>query len=434
MNGGISLETELIRSTVNSMNTITMQDSDIITINQIKAFLKLDTAFQFSVSTKQERYRWIEDVLRKFGYHSLKRKKEKMAVRRYIRKVAGISKAQVSRLIKKQKRTGKLIPHYDVSRKNGFRKKYRPADIALLISTDVCHHHLSGEATKQILMREYGMYDHREYQVISGISVSHLYNIRNHNHQYNSSAAKYLVRTRATPIHIGVRAKPRPEGRPGFLRIDTVHSGDLGRVKGVYHINIVDEVTQWEMVATVEAISEEFLKPVIEELLECFPFVIHEFHSDNGSEYINHVVAKILTDLYIRFTKSRARHTNDNALVESKNGSVIRKLYGHTHIPAGWASLINEFNRMHVNTYLNYHRPCGFAEDRVDTRGKIRKKYTHWMTPYEKLKSLKDVRQYLKPGITFEVLDAIAGAMSDNEFAHTMNAAKVALFTKTKKC
>lgn len=344
-----------------------------------------------------------------------------------------MSNGQLTRLIKKHKHIGKILPNYDALKRNGFQRKYGPANIALLIRTDVSHDHLSGEATKKILEREYAVYHHTEYKTVSGISVSHLYNIRNHNRQYNSSAAKYFSRTKATSVHIGIRTKPKPAGRPGFLRVDTVHSGDLGGKKGAYHINIVDEVTQWEMIATVSAISEVFLKPVIEELLACFPFGIHEFHSDNGSEFINHVVAALLTKLYIRFTKSRARHSNDNALVESKNGSIIRKLYGHNHIPAVWAPLINEFNRQYVNVYLNYHRPCGFAEIKIDEKGKQKKKYTSWMTPYEKLKSLGQPEQYLKTAIIFEGLDRIAGTKSDNEFAQEMQQAKVEVFNKLRK-
>jgi len=415
------------------MPTITMDDSRIVSIEQLRAFLKLGQDYRFGVADKKSRYQWIGNTLAKLSYHRLRKKKDRSCVRRYIRAVTGMSNGQLTRLIKKHRKRGKLTPNYTAARKNGFKKKYRSEDIALLITTDSAHHHLSGEATKKILEREYRVFRHQDYETISRISVSHLYNIRNHNRQYCSSSAKWVARTKATPVNIGIRAKPHPHGQPGFLRIDTVHSGDLGKQKGVYHINIVDEATQWEMVATVPAISEEFLKPVIEELLSCLPFVIHEFHSDNGSEFINHVVAALLTKLYIRFTKSRARHSNDNALVESKNGSVVRKLYGHNHIPAAWASAINEFNRSFVNTYLNYHRPCGFAEITSDAHGKEKKIYTHWMTPYEKFRSLDKSARYLKPGIGFKDLDALAGAKSDNEFAQDMQQAKVELFTKLRK-
>jgi transposase InsO family protein len=141
----------------------------------------------------------------------------------------------------------------------------------------------------------------------------------------------------------------------------------------VYHINAVDEVTQFQVVCTVEKISEAYLLHALEQLLQAFPFPIQGFHSDNGSEYINGRVAALLLKLVIEFTKSRARQTNDHALVESKNGAVVRKLFGHAHIPQRWATLINAFNQAHLNPYLNFHRPCFFPEIRTDQKGKARK-------------------------------------------------------------
>lgn len=160
------------------------------------------------------------------------------------------------------------------------------------------------------------------------MSVGHIYNVRNTNRQYASSDAMYFTATKSSKIDIGIRRKPRPNGQPGYVRIDTVHQGDLGGNKGVYHINTVNEVTQYELIATVEKITERYL----EELLKLFPFVIHEFHADNGSEYINHWVAKLLNKIHVELTKSRSKHSNDNALVESKNGSRIRKAYGRNYI------------------------------------------------------------------------------------------------------
>ena len=137
--------------------------------------------------------------------------------------------------------------------------------------------------------------------------------------------------------------------------MNSVHQGDLDGQKGVYHINATDEVTQFEVVTTVERISERYLIPALETLLEIFPFVVINFHSDNGSEYINKRVAELLQKLLIEFTKSRSRQTNDNALAESKNGSVVRKVFGYSHIPQRWAPLINMFNQQHLTPYLNYH-------------------------------------------------------------------------------
>lgn len=192
----------------------------------------------------------------------------------------------------------------------------------------------------------------------------------------------------------------------------------------------MDEVTQWELVASVEKIAEYYLVPVLGTLLAGFPFIIQGFHSDNGSEFINKTVAKLLNELLIRFTKSRPRHTNDNGLVESKNGSVVRKHLGYAYIPQACASAINQYHRDFLNVYVNFHRPCFFAVSVVDHRGKVKKTYPYQevMTPYEKLKSLPDAQSYLQPGVTMKKLDDIANQMSDNEFAERMVKARCNLF------
>ena len=189
------------------------------------------------------------------------------------------------------------------------------------------------------------------------------------------------------------RRKPRPEGRPGWVRVDSVHQGDLDKVKGVYHINAVDEVTQYQFTGCVERISERYLLPVLERLLASFPFVVHGFHSDNGSEYINYQVAELLEKLRVEeFTKSRPRRSNDNALAESKNGSVIRKQFGYGHIPGRHAERLDRFHREVLDPYLNYHRPCLFPRVETDAKGKRRKAYRQAdiRMPYERLKALPE--------------------------------------------
>jgi hypothetical protein len=229
---------------------------------------------------------------------------------------------------------------------------------------------------------------------------------------------------------IGARRAPLPQGRAGFIRIDSVHQGDQDGVKGLYHINAVDCVTQWELVATCEKISEAYLLPVIEALLEAFPFRILGFHADNGSEYINHRVAKLLAKLAAEFTKSRPRHSNDNGLVETKNGAVVRKHLGYGHLPQCFATEVNAFCADYLNPYLNFHRPCLFAEDYCDAKGKIKKRYrlSAVMTPLEKLASLPEPESFLKPGVTLDALRAQAHAMSNNKAAERLNKARNDLF------
>lgn len=396
-------------------------------ISQMEEFLNTnkELGVQYEIISKKDKYEFVKNSLWAINYNRLD-KKEKHSVLGYIKYLTGYSKTQLKRLVKKW-RQGKLF-YNPAQKRSRFAKKYFPSDIKLLIQTDILHECLSGEATRKILKREFEVFSRIEYGNISHISSSHIYNIRNKNQQYNTSEAKFFKQTDPVQTNIGIRRKPEPDGKPGYLRVDTVHQGDMAGNKGVYHINIVDEVTQYELIATVPNISKQFLKPVIEELLKLFPFHVFEFHADNGSEFINRTVVEILNRLHIELTKSRSRHSNDNALVESKNGSIIRKIFGRNFIAKRWAKEINEFDKKYLNIYLNYHRPCGFAVLRADRKGKIRKNYDIWMTPYEKLKSLDNPEQYLKPEFSFAALDEIARKKSDNQFAEDMRKEKTKLF------
>ena len=402
-----------------------MNDTQLETLDQVRQFLEGTETISFQIESKNARYRWLQHTLVKFRYLQLS-KTDKGLITRYIRKMTGYSPAQVKRLIRQYRKTGRLVRKQRTAK--GFQLKYTREDALLLAALDERHNTLSGPATKKLCERAYQVFGETDYQRLAGISIAHLYNLRKsktyigQRHQYE----------KINPVRskIGERRKPNSNGQPGFIRIDSVHQGDQDGVKGVYHINAVDEITQFEVVCTVEKISKHYLIPVLEQLLDIFPFVIKGFHSDNGSEYINKQVAKLLEKLLIEFTKSRARHTNDNALAESKNASIVRKHLGYSHIPQKWAPLINEFNQSYLNPYINYHRPCFFAEVIVDKKGKERKRYPYdqMMTPYEKLKSLPNATSYLKPGTTFKQLDEIAHQISDNDAAERLQNAKTKLF------
>ena len=164
---------------------------------------------------------------------------------------------------------------------------------------------------------------------MSQISVSHLYNLRKS--QSYLRRARVIQKTKPTKSSIGERRKPQPNGLPGYLRVDTVHQGDSHKEKGVYHINCVDEVTQFEAILSAEKISEAFLVPVLTALLDSFPFSILGFHSDNGSEYINKQVAALLKKLHANFTKSRPRRSNDNRSEEPRVGKECRSRWSPEH-------------------------------------------------------------------------------------------------------
>jgi transposase InsO family protein len=345
-------------------------------------------------------------------------------LRQYIGKMTGLSRAQVARLLRRYKDTGKVSERS--YKRNRFTSHYTADDIELLAAADEAHENLSGPATKKILHREFHDYGDRRYERLAAISAAHIYNLRR-SRTYRARRM-FCQKTRPVQVGIGERRRPDPKGRPGYVRIDTVHQGDMDGVKGVYHINAVDEVTQWEIVGATATISEAGMMPVLEAMLKQFPFRILGFHSDNGSEFINHRVAELLNKLLIEQTKSRPRHSNDNGLAEAKNGAVIRKHMGYGHIESRHAAAIEEFYEGHFNRYLNFHRPCAVPEVRTDAKGKQRRIYRWYATPWEILRQLSEVARYLRPEITLADLDREASAESDTVAAQKMQKAKQKLF------
>jgi transposase InsO family protein len=410
------------------MMVIMMNDSKLSSIAQVKNFLSESGAIEFKKKFRKEAYSWIEDTLRRFHYVILT-KKEKGLIRRYLMKVTGYSKSQLTRQIAQYRKTGEVrIKEYE---RNKFKKKYTPQDIQLLAQTARLHDSPNGAALKKTLERMAREYGQEEYLNIAHISVSHIYNLKK-KVPYLRSVSFYRKTRKGKGRTIGQRCKPKPQGKPGYLRVDTMHQGDQEGNKGVYHINTVDEITQWEVIGAAEKITDEYLLPLLERIINSYSYRIINFHADNGSEYINQKVAEMLNRLLIKLTKGRPRHTNDNALVETKNGWVLRKWIGYSYIKQEHAQRINDFYFGFFHEYLNFHRPCAFPIEVMDRKGKIKKKYRYqdYQTPYEKLRSIPDVRKYLKEGITLEMLDKVAQRYTDNEMAEKVQLARDKLFDK----
>ena len=407
---------------------ISVHETEKLSLQEIEKFLLAAQEVRFEANQREEVYGWIERLLCQQEYVRQGRRARGL-LRRYIGKMTGLSRAQLTRLVGRYVATGQVGKK--ATRRHRFPRHYTSADIELLARVDEAHESLSGPATRRILQREFQEYGKAEFQRLAAISNGHLYNLRR-NPRYRQQRKTYQ-KTRPSAVAIGERRRPDPGGRPGYLRVDTVHQGDTENGKGVFHINAVDEVTQWEIAASVERISETYLEPVLVTILTQFPFVIHGFHSDNGSEFINQTVAKLLNKLMIEQTKSRPRHSNDNGLAETKNGAIIRKHMGWGHIPAAHAQRIQQFYSAYLNPYLNYHRPCAQADVEVDAKGRKRRRYRRYQTPLETLLSLPKPQQYLRPGLNVATLKRIAGVMSDTAAARRMQEAKHSLFEQLRK-
>ncbi|HEY8670738.1 MAG TPA: hypothetical protein VIL63_07860 [Terriglobales bacterium] len=404
---------------------IRMDDSEAVSLEQIRGFLAGSGEVRFTGLRRAEVYSWVERTLVRHEYAGLGRP-GKGLVRQYVARMTGLSRAQVTRLIAGYRKTGRVkAAEYQRTK---FATRYTSADVGLLAYVDKAHGNLSGPATRRILEREYADYGQAVYQRLARISVAQIYRFRN-SAAYRKRNTSYQP-TRPTVIPIGERRKPQPQGSPGYLRIDTVHQGDRDGRKGIYHINAVDQVTQWEIVAATAQISELWLIPLLETMLQQFPFVIRGFHSDNGSEFINYTVAKLLSKLLIEQTKSRAHHSGDNGLVEAKNGAVIRKHLGFVHIGAEHAAAVDAFHRQHINPYVNFHRPCAVPVVITEPNGKRRRIYPRWATPFELFQEMPRCESLLRPGVTLAELEQFAPLQSDTEAALEMQRAKRQLLSR----
>jgi hypothetical protein len=418
-------------SIIESM-VIDMNEAQVRSLEQVRQVLAGTQALEFACAEGDEgRYGWIEQVLRRFDFLRLGRP-ERGAVLAYVQRLSGYSRAQVTRLVARWCSGKPLTKNYHAPLR-AFASRYTAADVTLLAEVDRALGTLSGPATACVLRRQRDVFGDARFERLGDLSVAHLYNLRASAPYRKQRVVVRKTRASKTSL-IGVRKAPAPEGRPGFIRIDSVHQGDHDGIKGLYHIDAVDCVTQWQIVATVQAISEAHLLPVIEQMLEQFPFVILGFHADNGSEYVNHAVARLLEKLRIEFTRSRPRHSNDNGLAETKNGAVVRREFGYAHIPQRHAGRFNTYCREYLNPYLNFHRPCLFATDIADAKkpGRIKRVYRprDAMTPLDKLASLSGAAACLREGITLQHLRELAMALTDVQAAEELNEARLALFRR----
>jgi hypothetical protein len=410
--------------------TIRMNNLERLTLDEMKEFVKTSRHVSWSAVEPGGAYGLIERVLRAQQYRQ-RSKGQKGTVRRFLAKITALSRAQLGRLIRRWMDTRRI--ERKAAQHPSFPRRYTDGDIGSLAELDAAHEDLSGPAVRHLCQRALVVFGDEKFRRLAGISSSHIYNLRR-SAAYRKIRVR-MVHTQGSKVSIGERRQPDPKGRPGYLRVDTVHQGQHDGKPGVYHLNAVDTVTQWQVVGCTETISEQHLIPVLEAMLHQFPFRILGFHCDNGSEFLNHTVVKLLNKLLVEeFTKSRAYRSTDNALVEGKNGAVVRKQIGYGPIGAEHAEAFQKFYAAYFNPYLNLHRPCGYATITTNSRGKRKRTYRQkdYRTPYEKLASLEIWTDYLKEGITAGMLQRQAEALTDTVAARRMQKAKVSLLARCR--
>jgi transposase InsO family protein len=377
----------------------------------------------------RDRAVWMDSVLIRLSYRQLKRS-GRGVVLRYLRRFSGFSRAQVTRLVRRWV-LFKPQPRRRRTPGNAFALRYTDADVSTLAEIEREVGRLSGPAMVVVLRRMYRAYGDARFERLQHLSASHLYHLRRCERYLAHHTVRTKTRTDRRSAAIAIRRAPTPDNRPGFIRIDSVHQGDFRGRWSIYHINAVDCVTQWQVVATVPSLKREHMLPALRAMLAQFSFEILGFHSDGGSEYINYEVAALLEQERITFTRSRPRRCNDNALVEAKNGVVVRRQFGYTSIPAERAEQFNAFCADYLNPFLNLHRPCLFGKEVPDPRkpGRLRRIHPKddIQTPLEKLLSVPHAATFLREGITLDGLLEQAHRQTDLQAARQVRKEREAI-------
>ena len=289
----------------------------------------------------RQSHKWIQSTLIRFNYDRRQRRASSFATWR--RFPAAVDPSHPT-----ERRVGRLVRRQRTS--NGFARRYTNADIQLIATLDNLHDQPNGKALKKLCERAYRVFGDSAYERLSTISVAHLYNLRK---------SKVYTRCRYTYTKTKSKASAIGERRTMSLwatrLFASVHQGDLDGRKGLYH-----QCARWKL--PLEKISA-FSHTSIATLNS---FVILGFHSDNGSEYVNKTV--------------RRTFGQDTATIMPwwNLGHVIRKQFGHAHIPQHYANQVNAFNECYLNAHINYHRPCLFPVTSLMPKAK-KGKHIHTM-------------------------------------------------------
>ena len=233
---------------------MTLRTERIRSLDDVRAFLEGNEAADITLHDRQQAYAFIERTLVRLRYHFGLSRAGKGLVRRFLAKGDRVLPGPASRLIARQRRTGGIRDRRSKSPARPFRTVYTPGDALPLAEVDEAFGQLSGPATKEILRRQHEVFGDERFARLARISNGHIYNLRQR--RSHRRARTTFRKTWGAPSSIGARRKPRPEGRPGFGRVDTVHTGDRDGEKGVYIINAVDEVTQYQQLAAVPRVTE----------------------------------------------------------------------------------------------------------------------------------------------------------------------------------
>lgn len=210
--------------------------------------------------------------------------------------------------------------------------------------------------------------------------------------------------------HIPIRTDNWDVTESGFGEVDLVsHSGNSGEGRFAYSLNFTDIHTAWVETGAILGKGQETVREALEEIRERLPFPLRGIDSDNGSEFINDCLWNYCKDLKIQFTRGRPYKKDDNAHIEQKNWTHVRKLIGWERFDTQKATdAINDLYGREWRLMMNLFQPSVKLLRKLRVGSRLTRKYDKPQTPLdrllasgqgnaEKLKSLKKLRETLNP-------------------------------------
>jgi len=193
----------------------------------------------------------------------------------------------------------------------------------------------------------------------------------------------------------------RDAERPGFMEIDLVaHCGNTTEGQYLNTLTCTDLATGWTDVTGLLYRSQEMVAKAVQRMRQRLPFPLLGLDSDNGSEFINDVLYRYCSDEKITFTRSRPYKKNDQAHVEQKNWSVVRRTVGYDRWETAAELALLESIYDDLRLYINFFQPSFklLAKERIANR--TIKRYDTAKTPYQRILERKDISLPAKARLT----------------------------------
>ncbi len=198
---------------------------------------------------------------------------------------------------------------------------------------------------------------------------------------------------------------PWDEQTPGFLEIDLVaHCGDSLMDTHINSLDAVDIATTWTEKQACMGKSERAVIAAYEDMEKRFPFKILGIDSDNGSEFVNWHFLRLAKRKQITFTRSRAYRKNDQAHIEQKNFSTVRKIIGYRRLETQkQLVLLNRIYQL-LSDYLNFFIPTLKLVRKVHIGSKVKRIYDKPKTPYQRVLEHPDIPEDTKTSLRSKYL------------------------------